>query len=65
MMKNLDPANPESKQELWKDIVSRAQFGDVLVNDTTGETDVRFAGCEDADFGDEVKAASKAVADAI
>jgi len=61
LMALVDPSLPEKDKEQWDDIAQRAIYGDVLVQDTTGKTEVMFAGCAPADFGDEVKAASKEV----
>lgn len=43
--------------------MQRALFGDFLVQDTTGKADTMFQGYEHADWGDEVKAASRRVAE--
>ncbi|KAF2097373.1 hypothetical protein NA57DRAFT_77630 [Rhizodiscina lignyota] len=62
MMDMVDPAKPENQKETWEDLTGRAIFSDVLIHDTTGKADMMFINCdEDAEFGDEVKAAGRAV----
>jgi hypothetical protein len=51
-------------EEVWDDVVGRAQFGSVLISDTSGKIEMMCGGDTTA-FGDEVARAAAAVTEAV
>lgn len=66
MMATISPSLPRVEKGQWQDVKGRAMFTKVLIDDENSpRARMMFAGCEEADIGDEVKQASNRVVDGL